>query len=260
MPGRVELIAYADRFGGDAAGLRALLDGPAGGAVRRGPHAAVLRPLRRRRRRLRPGGPARGGRAARDWDDVAALSRDLDLMVDVIVNHVSSASPSSSTGWPVGRVAVRRHVPDLGRRLPRWRPRQDLVRLYRPRPGLPFTTPRLVGGRTRWLVWTTFTAAQVDLDVRSPATRLPARLVLDRLAPAGVSHVRLGAVESAVKTPGTSVHDAGDVAFVATLTGGAVTAASRSSSRCTPTTSARWNRAKGRPGLRLAPRHWSCTR
>ena len=68
MPGRcpgVHLLAYADRLAGDLAGRApAARARPADGVLRRAP-AAVLRAVRRRRRRLRPGRPRHGRPAAR---------------------------------------------------------------------------------------------------------------------------------------------------------------------------------------------------
>ena len=60
-----------------------------------------------------------------------------------------------------------------------------------------------LGGR-RHLVWTTFTPMQVDLDVRSPQARAYLTEVLELLARARVTLVRVDAVGYAVKTPGTS--------------------------------------------------------
>ena len=106
----------------------------------------------------------------------------------------------------------------LGGAFPNGAREQDLVRLYRPRPGLPFTTYQLADGSKR-LVWTTFTAQQVDVDVRAPATQAYLRLVLDRIADAGVANVRLDAVGYAVKTPGsTSFMTPETFAFIDTLT------------------------------------------
>lgn len=78
----------------------------------------------------------------------------------------------------------------------------DLLAIYRPRPGLPFT--RLVAGGRPRLMWTTFTSRQLDVDVRSPATWKYLTEVMQRLADNGVTLVRLDAVGYAVKTPGTS--------------------------------------------------------
>jgi sucrose phosphorylase len=53
-------------------------------------------------------------------------------------------------------------------------------------------------------MWTTFTSAQIDLDVGHPETRAYLSAILERLAAAGVTMVRMDAVGYAVKTPGTS--------------------------------------------------------
>jgi sucrose phosphorylase len=78
----------------------------------------------------------------------------------------------------------------------------DLVRITRPRPGLPFT-PVVLGGRKR-LAWTTFTTHQIDLDVRNAAARAYLSEVLRCLSGNAVTTVRLDAVGYAVKTPGTT--------------------------------------------------------
>ena len=49
----------------------------------------------------------------------------------------------------------------------------DLLRITRPRPGLPFTRG-VLGGRPR-LLWTTFTPHQIDLDVHHPPPGLTCR-------------------------------------------------------------------------------------
>ena len=74
----------------------------------------------------------------------------------------------------------------------------ELLRIVRPRPGLPFT-PIVLGDRPR-LLWTTFTPHQIDLDVHDPAARVYLSRVLLRLAECGVSMVRLDAVGYTVKT------------------------------------------------------------
>ena len=78
---------------------------------------------------------------------------------------------------------------------------ETLMRLYRPRPGLPFTPYTLADG-TKRLVWTTFTPQQVDIDVRQQVTRNYLLSVLDKLATSSARRVRLDAVGYAVKTPG----------------------------------------------------------
>ena len=93
MPARVELIAYADRFGGDLHVLHGLLNGPLQGLFG-GVHVLPF---------YRPYDGADAGFDPEDhtevdprlgsWDDVAALGAEYRVMADMIVNHVSSESP-----------------------------------------------------------------------------------------------------------------------------------------------------------------------
>jgi sucrose phosphorylase len=200
----VELIAYPRRLGGDLAGLAALLDGPLAGLFG-GVHVLPF---------YRPDDGADAGFDPEDhtqvdprlgtWADIAALSAGHPVMADVIVNHVSAASPQF-TDW----LARGPASPSDGMFLtyatafPGGATQDTLLRIYRPRPGLPFT-PYVRADGTRQLLWTTFTAQQVDLDVAHRATRAYLLRVLDQLAAAGVTRARLDAVGYAVKTPGTS--------------------------------------------------------
>ncbi len=202
MRAEVELIAYADRFGGNLAGLRALLNGPLGGLFG-GVHVLPF---------FRPYDGADAGFDPQDhtevdgrlgsWDDIAALSGEYRVMVDVIVNHVSSSSPqfqdwlANGPDSPFAGMFLT-----YGSAFPAGATEDMLMRLYRPRPGLPFTPYVLADGR-KTLVWTTFTPQQIDVDVRHPTTRAYLLRVLDKLAAAHVSRVRLNAVGYAVKTPG----------------------------------------------------------
>jgi sucrose phosphorylase len=204
MRARVELIAYADRFGGDLAGLRGLLNGPLRGLFG-GVHVLPF---------YRPFDGADAGFDPQDhtevdprlgsWDDIAALCAQYRVMADVIVNHVSSSSPQFQD-WLAEGEASRFDGMFLtyGTVFPAGATEELLLRLYRPRPGLPFTAYVRADGRKK-LVWTTFTSQQVDIDVRHPASRGYLLAVLDSLAKAKISHLRLDAVGYAVKTPGKS--------------------------------------------------------
>jgi sucrose phosphorylase len=204
MPGgaTVELIAYADRFGGDIRRLQALLAGPLEGLFG-GVH---LLPF------FRPYDGADAGFDPEDhtevdprlgtWDDIGALAADMRVMADVIVNHVSSTSPEFEDWLAHGAgSAFDGMFLTFAGAFPNGATEDVLMRLYRPRPGLPFTPYTMADG-TKRLVWTTFTPRQVDLDVSNDKTRAYYLRVLDQLARAKVSQVRLDAVGYAVKTPG----------------------------------------------------------
>ena len=203
MRNEVQLIAYADRLGGSLAGLRRLLDGPLAGAFG-GVHVLPF---------YRPFDGADAGFDPQDhlevdprlgtWDDLRALAEGRDVVVDAIVNHVSDESPPCRDWLERGDASPSAGMfLTLDAAFPDGVREEDLLRVYRPRPGLPFT-PMTVG-HARRLVWTTFTPAQVDLDVRHLRARAYLHAVLERLAAGGARCVRLDAVGYAVKTPGTS--------------------------------------------------------
>ncbi len=202
MRSKVELIAYADRFGGDLAGLRALLNGSLLGLFG-GVHVLPFyRPFDGADAGFDPEDHTEVDARLGSWADVSALSADYEVMADMIVNHVSSSSPQFQDWLARGQDSPFAGMfLTYGTAFPDGATEDTLVRLYRPRPGLPFT-PYVLAGSRKALVWTTFTSQQVDVDVRNPTTRSYLLRILDRLAAARVAHVRLDAVGYAVKTPG----------------------------------------------------------
>ena len=202
MRSKVGLIAYADRFGTSLAGLRGLLNGPLRGLFG-GVHVLPFyRPYDGADAGFDPQDHTEVDERLGSWADIAALSGEYRVMADMIVNHVSSGSPQFRDWLANGDASQFAGMfLTYGTAFPGGATEDTLLRLYRPRPGLPFTPYVLAGGR-KTLVWTTFTPQQIDLDVRHPVTRAYLLSILDRLASAGVSHVRLDAVGYAVKTPG----------------------------------------------------------
>jgi sucrose phosphorylase len=202
MPARVELITYPNRLADTLVELRQTLDGPLAGLFG-GVHILPFYP---------PFDGADAGFDPQDhtavdprlgtWDDIAAIAANYAVMADVIVNHVSHLSPQFLDWLAKGSESEFDGMfLTLGGAFPEGAREEDLMRLYRPRPGLPFTPYTLADGHKR-LVWTTFTPQQIDIDIRHPITRRYLHAVLDHLAAAGVSQVRLDAVGYAVKTPG----------------------------------------------------------
>jgi sucrose phosphorylase len=138
------------------------------------------------------------------WADVRALAQDVDVMADVIVNHISSRSPQfldySARG---ARSEYAGMFLTFDSVFPRGASEQDLIALYRPRPGLPFTPMTLADGGRR-ILWTTFTCEQIDIDVAHPAGMRYLEGILRMLAGNGVRLIRLDAVGYAVKRAGGS--------------------------------------------------------
>jgi sucrose phosphorylase len=127
-----------------------------------------------------------------------------DVTVDLIVNHVSTRSAEFQSFLAEGDDSPSAGMfLTLDRVFPAGATEDMLARIYRPRPGLPLTPVTLADG-TRRILWTTFTAQQVDLDVNDATTRAYLEGLLQLFAEHGVDTVRLDAVGYAVKTPGTS--------------------------------------------------------
>ena len=201
MRNGVQLITYADRLGtGGIAGLHRLLSGPLSG-VFTGVHLlpffepfdgadAGFDPIDHTRVDPRLGG----------WGDVAALAADRDVTADLIVNHISDQSREFRDYREQGEASRYAGLfLTFDKVFPNGADETDLATIYRPRPGAPFTRVTL-GDGSRPLMWTTFTERQIDIDVRDPAARAYLGRILDRLAGAGISQVRLDAIGYAVKT------------------------------------------------------------
>ena len=205
MKNKVQLITYVDRFGGTTLPqLQELLDGPLAG-VFGGIHLlpffykidgadAGFDPIDHTRVDDRLG----------DWDDIKRLSGSADVMADVIVNHMSSESPQfldysqkgSASEYDGLFLTMEAVFPDGATE-------KDLLAVYRPRPGMPFTVTTLANGERR-LLWTTFTPQQIDIDVQTPAGQAYLESILQKLSQSGVTMVRLDAVGYAIKKPGTN--------------------------------------------------------
>jgi sucrose phosphorylase len=205
MDNGVQLITYADRFGGgDLAVIAALLNGPFDD-VFTGVHVlpyytpfdgvdAGFDPVDHRVVDPRLG----------TWEDITHLASTHDVMSDLIVNHISDESPqfldyvangneSSYAGMFLERDSVFPSGPTPS----------ELSAIYRPRPSAPFTVVAMADG-SECVMWTTFTPHQIDLDLRDVSAASYLDEVLDRLVASGVNQVRLDAVGYSIKTPGTS--------------------------------------------------------
>src|ERR1700712_2845175 len=203
MREQVQLIAYADRLGGSLPALAGLLDGPLDGLFG-GLHVLpFFVPYDGADAGYDPVDHTRVDRRLGTWDDIATLGRGRDTIVDLIVNHVSAATAELREVGERGEAAPHACcVLTCDRVFPGGATESDLARIYRPRPGLPFS-PMWLGDRPR-LVWTTFTSRQIDIDVHHPSARAYLSRILRQLAASGVAMVRLDAIGYAVKTAGSS--------------------------------------------------------
>ena len=207
MKNQVQLITYVDRLGGG--GLQELQDLLTGNGALAGLFGGVhLLPFFH---------PIDGSDAGFDpidhtlvdprlgtWRDVAALTRQLDVMGDVIVNHMSSQSTQfldyAQHGNASPYAGLFLGLDDV---FPNGASEADLLAVYRPRPGMPCTVVPLANGQKR-LLWTTFTPSQLDINVLHPQGAAYLRDILQTFADNGIRMVRLDAVGYAIKKRGTS--------------------------------------------------------
>ncbi len=205
---RPQLLTYPDSLGGDLQELAALLDGPLAG-VFHGVH--VLPPF-----------PSSGDRGFApltydlidprfgSWDDISKLAERHDVLLDLMINHISRQSAEFEDFLRHGRessfadlfITVDKVWPD-GRP-----PDADIARIFLRKPEDPFSTVTVGDSGREERVWTSFGTAdwseQIDLDVTSAATRALITRWLGQFARRGVRIVRLDAVGYVIKKPGTS--------------------------------------------------------
>lgn len=205
MKNEVQLITYVDRLGGsDIRALDRLLRNELAG-VFGGVHLLpFFNPIDGADAGFDPIDHTLVDSRLGTWHDIATLSDHTAVMADVIVNHISADSPqfkdfsekgaaSRYDGLFLTMDAVFRNGATEA----------DLLRIYRPRPGFPFTYTTLANGEKR-ILWSTFTAKQIDIDVNHPQGAQYLDSILRTLADNGVRMVRLDAVGYAIKRAGTS--------------------------------------------------------
>lgn len=208
MKNQVQLITYVDRLGGG--GLReltALLTTP-GGALHGlfgGVHLLpFFDPIDGADAGFDPNDHTRVDPRLGHWHDIAALAAHLDVMGDVIVNHISSQSPQFLDWSAHGDASPHAGLfLTLATVFPDGASEADLLKIYRPRPGLPFTYAALANGN-KTVLWTTFTPQQVDIDVAHERGQAYLENILTTFATHGIRMIRLDAVGYAVKKAGTN--------------------------------------------------------
>ena len=205
MRNQAQLIAYVDRFsGGGFREFQRLLQGPLKGAFGGVHLLPFFYPIDGADAGFDPIDHTRVDARLGTWDDVRSLGDHVEIMADLIVNHISSRSPqfadydergdaSPYAGMFLTYTSVFGNGASEG----------DLLELYRPRPGLPFTKYELKHGGQR-LLWTTFTNEQIDIDVHHPEGKHYLESILKQFHGADIRAIRLDAVGYAIKKAGTS--------------------------------------------------------
>lgn len=204
MKNEVQLIAYADRLGGTLHGMRELLAGPLAGLFGGVHLLPFFHPIDGSDAGFDPIDHTQIDERLGSWADVQAIAAVTPVMADVIVNHISSRSPQfldfSANG---DRSPYAGMFLSFDGAFPNGATERDLLAIYRPHSGLPFTSMTLADGSRR-ILWTTFTPEQIDIDVRHPRGIEYLDNILRTLAANGVAMIRLDAVGYCIKKPGAS--------------------------------------------------------
>jgi len=201
----VQLIAYVDRFSaGGFEEFQRLVQGPFKGAFGGAHLLPFFYPIDGADAGFDPIDHTRVDPRLGGWDDVRALGEHVEIMADLIVNHISSRSPQfldydqrGDASPYAGMFLTYTTVFGEGAR------EADLLELYRPRPGLAFTKYQLQHGEQR-LLWTTFTAEQIDIDIHHAEGKRYLETILKQFHDAGIRAIRLDAIGYAIKKAGTS--------------------------------------------------------
>ena len=205
---QIQLITYPDSLGGDLRALRHVLDKYLAEACGGGVH--ILPPF-----------PSSGDRGFApltyleiepkfgSWYDIRRIGERFDVMLDLMVNHISRQSAYFQDFLKHGRgskyadlfITVDKVWPDGD-------PPQEEVQGIFLRRVEPFSTFEIQDTGEVERVWTTFgretPSEQVDLDMKSPAARQLLEDFLVSFSKHKVKMVRLDAVGYVVKKPGTT--------------------------------------------------------
>jgi sucrose phosphorylase len=208
IPPRPQLLTYPNSLGGGLAELAELLDGRLAGLFH-GVH--ILPPF-----------PSSGDRGFAPltyheidprfgtWQDIWRMGERHDVVLDLMINHISRQSPEFLDFERRGRrspyadlfITVDKIWPDGDP------PLADIDLIFLRKPDSPFSTITIRETGEQEQVWTSFGSAewseQVDLDITAPATRALITDWLRSFASQRVRIVRLDAVGYVVKKPGTS--------------------------------------------------------
>ena len=144
------------------------------------------------------------------WADIERLAEHQDVLLDLMINHISRQSAEFKDFERHGRrspyadlfITVDKVWPDGAP------PASDVARIFLRKPDAPFSTIAIEDSGQIERIWTSFGtddwSEQIDLDVTSQATRDLVTHWLRSFAAHGVRIVRLDAVGYVIKKAGTS--------------------------------------------------------
>lgn len=139
-----------------------------------------------------------------EWSLMTELGREVHIMADLIVNHVSSQSVQFKDYLKHGEKSKYANLfLSFDKVFPTGATEKELTKIYRPRPGIPFTRIKFDDGTSKSM-WTTFTQNQIDIDVNSCEGINYLDEILTTFQRVGIKMIRLDAAGYAIKKKGTS--------------------------------------------------------
>lgn len=203
MRNAVQLIAYVDRLAGDLTGLKTLLSNEFSGLFGGIHLLPYFTPFDGADAGFDPADHLSVDERLGDWDSLRDLSQQIYVMSDLIVNHVSADSQQFQDVMLRGEASEYWELflkrSDV---FPDESSSKEIEKIYRPRPGSPFTTITLENG-TSHEFWTTFSCQQLDINVECTAGSAYLKSILQKFADSGVQGIRLDAAGYAIKRRGT---------------------------------------------------------
>lgn len=205
---QVQLITYPDSLGGDLKALKQVLFQYFSDVFKGGVH--ILPPF-----------PSSGDRGFAPltyleiepgfgtWDDIRAIGERFDILVDVMVNHISSQSEYFRDFLKIGRQsAYADFFLTLDKIWADGKPvQEDIDNMFLRRP-VPYSTFTIEATGEEEKVWTTFgkqdPSEQIDLDIRSYGVKQLLVDIFNNFKQQNVKIVRLDAVGYMIKKLGTS--------------------------------------------------------
>lgn len=204
----VQLITYADRFGdGTMTGLHALLNGKLSGLFKGVHILPFYYPFDGEDAGFDPIDHTAVDKRLGVWEDVKQIGHSMNIMSDLIVNHMSAQSKpfldvlthgKKSDYWSL--FLTKQDVfgdnddSDIA---------EQIAKVFRPRPTPFFTDYNVAGGETVPF-WTTFTANQIDIDVESDLGKHYLSSILQAFTDNNVDLIRLDAAGYAIKRAGSN--------------------------------------------------------
>ncbi|MCM0649668.1 sucrose phosphorylase [Clostridium swellfunianum] len=205
---KVQLITYPDSLGGDLKELNKVLLKHFSDIFEGGVH--ILPPF-----------PSSGDRGFAPltyleiepqfgtWEDIKAIGENFDVLVDLMVNHISQKSKYFQDFLKKGRKSEYADLfITLDKIWPEGKPvKEDVDKIFLRRP-LPYSTFTINETDEKEKVWTTFgrtePSEQIDLDIKSEKVKKLVDDFFSNFAKNNIKIVRLDAVGYVIKKLGTS--------------------------------------------------------